>query len=157
MRVTPAGCSAQCLSLRRRLFIVILLLCWIGCYRDVGTAGVILRLNVLIVAADGHPRQHLQIWYTDHGLPWQSWHAQPQEPICTTSASGACSARIAYIYTTYDYPWNPPNGERSRYTSANRFELSTREDGKRLSLGFLPPLSTEYLSGYREINYRAVQ
>jgi len=151
-------CGLPCRRVKRlwvsRLLVLSLLLtCFLGCYATVGTAGVRLRLRIAAVGADGHPRPNLSIWYTDHELSCRVRYLQALAPICTTDTMGKCSATISYTYSVHYYPWSHPSA--SKYTSAMRFELSTITHGKRTSLGFLPPLSTEYLSGYREIFFHA--
>lgn len=130
-----------------------LVLCFSSACADVGSALVDLRLSIGVKTSEGHPVSEAKIWFTDHKLPRQYRDNQPQSPICTTDRRGRCSAVVHYRYTVHRWPWQ--QAPRSADTPPDRFELAaTVEDGRRISLGFLPPLTSSQLHGLEEVGFQ---
>lgn len=133
-RKTAAGSAMHACFLRRAVAATLLVLAQVACWKDVSTTGVVMRLLVRVVHADGRPAKAVSLWYVDHELTSRQRRTIfPTGPVCTTDATGSCVTTIAYLYSTPAWRWGILR--RSKYDG--RFEMRTLLRGKEWSLGFL--------------------
>jgi len=143
------------------LFSTLWLLCLYGssCSDHVDTS-VRLKLQVILESPEGYPVAFAQVWLADHHRGLGTQPEILRRPVCTTDESGGCSAVIEYAFEFSDWFWrrvvSKPSGSEPGYTPPNRFEFSVATDGKKVPIGFLPPLNGAQLQGLETIDCKII-
>lgn len=92
------------------------------------------HMKVMVQHADGTPARGVALWYVDRELVSSEHSVGHQEELaCKTDDTGGCTATLTYYYCKSVCPWDAP----SEPVALGRFEILTRHNGKKRTLGFL--------------------
>jgi hypothetical protein len=126
-----------------------LLIAFSGCEGDSVDCLVSLRVTVDAVTRAGRPFQNAEVRLIDSQL-FKWWSLESRKiPVCTTNASGECSAlvRYQYGYTRWHWEKNKDPNDSLR----NRFTFEVWKDGQLQAAKKVSAISAKQLQGYSNL------